>query len=206
MTSASSNKNLLVVMSGPSGVGKTSIRNGLLKACKGMVCSVSCTTRKPRGREVNGKDYYFLSESEFATRVKRGELLEHAVVHGCRYGTPRGMVEQALSSGKDVLLVIDVQGAEQVRARVRKEPDGGVLKRGFVDIFVMPPSMEELAQRLKGRREDPPEVVERRLANARQEMACSDRFKHRVVNENIEGTVNQLRQILDKERCAEANK
>ena len=202
MTSGDEKRNLLVVMSGPSGVGKTSIRDGLLKACKQMVVSVSCTTRKPRGREVNGKDYYFLAESEFEARVQRGELLEHAVVHGCRYGTPRGMVEQALSSGKDVLLVIDVQGAEQVRARVRKEPDGGILKRGFVDIFIMPPSMEELARRLKGRSEDPPEVVERRLANARQEMACSDKFKHRVVNNNIEGTVSQLRQILEAERRA----
>lgn len=200
MISPGAKKNLLVVMSGPSGVGKTSIRDGLLKACGNMVVSVSCTTREPRGSEVNGKDYCFLVAPEFEARVKRGELLEHAVVHGNSYGTPRDMVEKALSSGKDVLLVIDVQGAEQVRARVAKEPAGSMLKRGFTDIFIMPPSMEELARRLTGRGEDVPEVVERRLANARQEMACSEKFRHRVVNESLPETVKQVRQILEAER------
>ncbi len=195
-------RNLLIVMSGPSGVGKTTLRDALLKACGQMVVSISCTTRKPRGREVNGKDYYFVSQSEFEDRVKRGDLLEHAVVHGNSYGTPRGTVERALSSGKDVLLVIDVQGAEQVRTLVRKEPDGSILKRGFVDIFIEPPSMEALERRLAGRREDAPDVVERRLANARQEMACSNKFKHRVVNDKLDAAADRLRDIVESEKRA----
>ncbi len=190
---------LLLVVSAPSGAGKTTLCERLLAETPGMERSVSCTTRAPRGNEVDGKAYRFLSPAEFERRVAAGDFLEHAVVHGNRYGTLREPVEQALAAGRSVMLVIDVQGAAQVRQSARAA--GGLLRRSYVDIFVAPPSLETLRERLVRRNEDTPEVIDRRVRNAAQEMARRGEYRHLVVNDDIETAYRELRAIVNAERC-----
>lgn len=174
----------LVVLSGPSGVGKTTVGRALLKALPGLAPSVSATTRKPRPGEQDGRDYCFVDEAAF----QAGDFLEQAQVHGNRYGTPRAPVEALRKEGKDVLLVIDVQGARQVRAKI---PEA-------ILIFLEPPGWEELARRLKGRGTESPEALERRLEDARTELAEAGRYDHRVVNDRLEEAVGRIRKILER--------
>lgn len=192
-------RNLLVVVSAPSGAGKTTLCERLLANQPGMIRSVSCTTRAPRGQEREGRDYHFLSAGEFNRRVEAGQFLEHATVHGNQYGTLRSTVEEGLESGKDVLLVIDVQGAASVRRAVRE--GGGRLHHAFVDIFVSPPSLEVLRNRLLKRGEDGLEVIERRLANARGEIERSGEFRYHLVNDDLQVAASELCAIIQAEHA-----
>jgi guanylate kinase len=188
---------LLLVVSAPSGAGKTTLCNRLLAEHDCMTRSVSCTTRAPRGSEINGKDYHFLTAAEFDRRVSEGLFLEHAVVHGNQYGTLRSNVESVLKAGKDVLLVIDVQGAASVRRAAQSL--GGILGRAYVDIFISPPSIEALRDRLQKRGEDAADVIERRLVNARGEMDRGNEYQYRVVNDNLEQAFTELKAIIHAE-------
>ena len=191
---------LLLVVSAPSGAGKTKLCDRLLAEHPNMVRSISCTTRAPRGAEVDGRDYHFLSMEEFNRRVAAGLFLEHATVHGNQYGTLRSNVEDRLKAGRDVLLVIDVQGAAAVRQAAKSV--GGLLERSYVDVFVSPPSIEALRARLQKRGEDAPDVVERRLKNAQGEMARAGEYQHRVVNDQLDQAYGELRNIVQSEHEA----
>jgi guanylate kinase len=190
---------LLLVVSAPSGAGKTTLCDRLLADNPSMVYSISCTTRAPRGDERDGREYHFLSMDEFERRVARGEFIEHAVVHGNRYGTLRQTVEEALADGKDVLMDIDVQGA----ASIRKAAQGGagLLKNGYIDVFIAPPSLEALESRLTGRGEDAPEVIEQRLKNARVEMAQWRDYQYLVINDQLDRAYAELRAVVMAEHC-----
>ncbi len=189
-------KPLLIVMSAPSGAGKSTLCDLLLQEFPEITYSVSCTTREPRGMEEDGIDYFFLSRKEFEAYIEAGKLMEHAVVHGNLYGTPAEPVRSAFAEGQSILMDIDVAGAEQVREYVASLPEGDPLREGFVDIFIEPPSMEELRRRLFGRGEDAPEVIEVRLNNAEGEMARAHEFRYRIVNDELDLAYRRLRDIL----------
>lgn len=178
-----------IVLSAPSGAGKTTIAQALLKRRQDVGYSVSCTTRAPRPGEVDGVNYHFLSASEFEARVGRGEFAEWAEVHGNRYGTLRSTIEGVLGAGKHVLLAIDVQGARQV---VSAFPEA-------VTIFVVPPSMEILVARLEARRSDSPEALALRLRNARKELREADRYQHVVENDDLVTAVQRVESIIEQE-------
>jgi guanylate kinase len=180
------NNALLLVVSAPSGAGKSTLCNRLIEKFPGMTYSVSCTTRAPRGREENGVHYHFLSKEEFAARVARGEFLEHAEVHGNFYGTLKDTVRQSLSAGKDLIMDIDVQGAAQIRTACAALPADDPLRRSFVDVFIAPPSIEELRRRLCGRATDADEVIETRMRNAEEEMKEHNLYEHLLINDNLE--------------------
>ncbi len=189
-------KPLLIVMSAPSGAGKSTLCDLLLQEFPEITYSISCTTRAPRGQEEDGIDYFFLSKEAFEERIAKGQLLEHAVVHGNFYGTPAEPVRDAFAEGQSVLMDIDVVGAALVREYVDALPDGDPLKEGFVDIFIEPPSIEELRRRLVGRGEDAPETIEIRLKNAQGELDRADEFTYRVVNDELDLAYRRLRDIL----------
>ncbi len=183
----------LIVISGPSGAGKTSICKALLAQLPDTVWSVSVTTRPPRPGEVDGHSYRFVSRSEFEEKERAGEFLESAEYVGHRYGTPRGPVEQALREGKNVVLEIDVQGGMQV---ARKMPQS-------VRIFVLPPSAESLRARLEGRKTEAAEQLAKRLAEADGEIAMardSGCYTYFVVNDILDATVEQVKRIVEQER------
>ncbi len=189
-------KPLLIVMSAPSGAGKSTLCDLLLQEFPEISYSVSCTTRAPRGEEEDGQDYFFLSPAEFDRYVAEGRLLEHATVHGNRYGTPAAPVREAFAEGQSVLMDIDVAGAEQVRRYVATLPEDDPLRQGFVDIFIEPPDMEELRRRLEGRGEDSPETIALRLGNAQGEMARAGEYRYRVVNDDLQMAYRRLRDIV----------
>ena len=183
----------LIVISGPSGAGKTSICKALLEELPDTVWSVSVTTRPPRPGEVNGDSYQFVSRKDFEAKQAAGELLECAEYIGHHYGTPRQPVEKALAAGRNVVMEIDVQGGMQV---AEKMPDS-------VRIFVLPPNMESLRARLEGRRTEAAEQLAKRLAEADGEIAIardSGCYSHFVVNDVLETTVEQVKRIIEEER------
>lgn len=182
-------KGKLFVISGPSGAGKGTLRRELFKALPELVYSVSVTTRKPRAGEVDGVDYFFISQSDFERMRDNGELLEWAEVHGNLYGTPRGFVEEKLKEGKSVVLEIDVQGALQVK---RRFPEA-------ILIFILPPSAEELASRLKSRGTETPEELELRLKNASLEMGKRELYDYAIVNDEVKRASSELIDIIKKE-------
>ena len=188
---------LLIVVSSPSGGGKTTACEGLLKRDPRVRRSITCTTRAPRESEVNGRDYYFLSPEEFSKREQRGEFLETATVHGHRYGSLTGTIAAMLESGHDVLLAIDVQGAESVRGVAKLDK---TLARAHVDVFLMPPSFDVLEQRLRKRATDAAEVIARRLADAREEIKQAPRYQHVVTSGTIEQDIVNLKKIVEAER------
>ena len=175
----------LFIVSGPSGSGKSSLCAAWLKQAPNLQLSISCTTRKPRPGEVNGREYHFLSLPEFEKQKENGAFLESARVHGNYYGTREADVQAALDIGRDVLLEIDWQGAAQVAARMP----------GAARIFILPPSIEELRKRLIGRGQDDVEVVERRVAAAEAEMEHADEAQHQVVNVDFDKTLSELLKI-----------
>lgn len=178
-----------VVLSAPSGAGKTTIAQALLERRQDVGYSVSCTTRAPRPGEVDGVNYHFLDRAEFDARVSRGEFAEWAEVHGNRYGTLRSTIAKVLGAGKHVLLAIDVQGARQVVAAF---PEA-------VTIFVVPPSIEVLVERLKARRSESAEALALRLQNARMELREAERYQHVVENDDLASAVARVEAIIDEE-------
>jgi guanylate kinase len=172
----------ILVITGPSGVGKGTLIKGLLERVPGLELAVSATTRKPRESEVNGVDYHFLSEADFDRRVAAGEFLEHAEYAGNRYGTLKSELSRP---ARGIVLEIDVQGARQVRATL---PEAKL-------IFIEPPSFEDLESRLAGRASDQPEQIERRLAAARDELAAAGEFDHRIVNDELQRALQELSEL-----------
>ncbi len=191
---------LLMVVSAPSGAGKTTLCDRLVTEFDCITYSVSCTTRAPREGEIDGKSYYFLSQPEFDQRVEKGEFLEHALVHGNRYGTLKETVHEALEAGRDVLMDIDVQGAAQIRRFVQEGPDNEWIRDIYVDIFIAPPSMHDLQLRLWGRGKDEQEVIQRRLVRAQEELQCWRDYQYVIVNDRLDDSYHALRCILFAER------
>jgi len=177
----------VIVISAPSGGGKTTVVARLLRRSPRLSRSVSVTTRRPRAGERDGRDYVFVSLAAFARLRRAGALLEWARVHGAYYGTPKRGVAEALARGRDVVLSIDVQGARQVRR---------ALGRRAVLVFLLPPSMERLRQRLAGRRTESLAAIRRRLAEARREVACARWYDHVVVNDRLDQTVGRVAAIV----------
>ena len=180
------------VVSGPSGGGKTTVVNALLKRMPTLVRSVSVTTRRRRPSERNGLDYRFLSWQTFRRLRSRGALLEWATVHQAFYGTPRATVERALARGRDVILSIDVQGARQVRRRLGSRA---------VLVFLKPPSLSALRARLLKRRTETPQTLHKRLAVARRELSCVRWYDYAVVNRRVAEAAEQLKAIVLAERA-----
>lgn len=184
-------RGFLVVVSGPSGVGKTSFCSHLLETRSDSIRSVSATTRVIRPGEVDGRDYFFYGEDAFKARADAGDFIEFADVHGHRYGTPRRFVDEQVAAGRIVLLNIDVQGGLQVKQRY---PDG-------VFIFVWPPSLDALAVRLRSRAQDDAEEIERRLANAPGELAQYREYDYLVINEDLPAALARVSAIVEAERA-----
>ncbi len=184
-------RGLMLVLSSPSGAGKTTITRGLLERDEGISMSVSVTTRPKRPDEVAGVDYYFVDPTDFNLMMNRDELLEYAKVFGHYYGTPRGPVEQALSAGRDVLFDIDWQGTQQLAQNAPKD---------LVSVFILPPSTAELEQRLRTRAQDSAEVVAQRMAQAADEMSHWPEYDYIVVNREVDESVAAVEAILVAER------
>lgn len=187
---------LLLVISAPSGAGKTTLCQRLMADFPDMAYSVSCTTRPPRASEVSGKSYHFLPEAEFLSRVEGGEFLEHAEVYGHHYGTLKATVLEGLRAGRDVLMDLDLQGARSLREYVRGAAPGDPLRRGHVDIFIGPPSIEVLERRLRDRGEDDAATIQRRLNEARDEIAHWQEYQYAVVNDRLDESYDALRSIV----------
>lgn len=184
---------LLVVLSGPSGVGKDSILDRLEQLGQPFHYTITATTRARRETEIEGEDYYFVSRTWFESAVQRADLLEHACVYGSLYGVPKAPVVEALAQGRDVIMRTNVQGARSIRTQAP----------GAVLIFVMPPSLERLEERLRGRQTDSPTEIARRLGTVREELEAVDAFDYVVVNEEgqLDRCVGSILAIVEAEKC-----
>jgi len=182
---------VLLVLSSPSGAGKTTLSRALLDGDPGIRLSISVTTRKPRPGEIDGQDYVFVDEARFAAMRDGGDLLEWALVFGNAYGTPRAPVEAAIARGEDVLFDIDWQGAQQLAEKMAGD---------LVRVFILPPSGTVLETRLKGRAQDPPEVVAKRMAEAANEISHWAEYDYVLVNADLKTSVAGLNAILTAER------
>jgi guanylate kinase len=180
----------LTVLSGPSGVGKSTVVAELRRRSPEVWISVSVTTRRPRPGEVNGREYHFVDDREFDRMVAAGELLEWAEFAGNKYGTPREPVERRLEQGLPTLLELDLAGARQVRE---------VMKDDALLVFLKPPSWEELVRRLTRRGTEPPDIVERRLAVAKEELAAADEFDVTLVNTSVEDVCRQMVTLINSD-------
>jgi guanylate kinase len=184
-------RGLMLVLSSPSGAGKTTISRMLLQDDGNISLSVSVTTRPKRPGEVDGVDYFFIDPDEFGLMLNRQELLEHAKVFDHYYGTPRAAVEEALAAGRDILFDIDWQGEQQLKQEARND---------LASVFILPPSTEELARRLQNRASDPPDVVAARMAKAPDEISHWPEYDYIIVNYDIDDSVAKVRAILAAER------
>jgi guanylate kinase len=182
---------LLFVVTAPSGAGKSSLIKGLLAADRAVVLSVSYTTRPPRPGEADGREYHFVDADRFEAMLERGGFLESAEVHGHRYGTSQEAIEQTRAGGRDLVLEIDWQGAQQVR---RLHPDA-------IGIFILPPSMAELERRLRARAQDADAVIQRRLHNAAEEITHAVEFKYAIINNDFDQALLDLQSIVRAERA-----
>ncbi|MEW5784997.1 MAG: guanylate kinase [Bacillota bacterium] len=182
---------LLVILSGPSGVGKGTVCRSLTSLQPRLNLSISATTRSPRSGEADGREYYFMTKARFTELAESGAFLEWAIVHGHYYGTLKAKALEAIAAGGDLLLEIDIQGAAQVR---RQLP-------GAVSIFLAPPSMEVLEQRIAGRGTEEASVIRQRLAVAHREMAVYDSYDYLVVNDRVETAAAALSAIINAEKC-----
>ena len=199
MSSAVSSTPLLVVITAPSGAGKSTLCDNIRSALPGVSRVVTCTTREPRSGEVDGVDYYFLSEEEFLARVDSGEFLENALVHGSHYGVLKSELRAKLASGGDVLLNIDVQGAATIHERAATDP---VLSRSLVTVFLCPLSLKELELRLRGRCTDTDEAIVKRLAIAKNEIAQAEKFDYTLTSQTREADARRLHGIIESVRLA----
>jgi guanylate kinase len=181
----------MLVLSSPSGAGKTTLSRMLLKADRGVELSVSVTTRQKRRGEINGRDYHFIDRPRFDSMVKSGDLLEWAEVFNHCYGTPRQPVEKALRAGRDVLFDIDWQGTQQLSEKARDD---------LVSVFILPPSVIELERRLKRRAQDSKDVIKSRMAKAAEEMSHWPEYDYVVVNRDIDEAFGEVKAILGAER------
>ena len=181
---------LLFVITAPSGAGKTSLIDAVMKADPTLKLSVSYTTRAPRRGEKNGVEYHFVEDERFLAMKERGEFLEDARVHGFRYGTSKKVITDALARGEDLILEIDWQGARQVRA----------LYPSCVGIFILPPSVEELERRMRSRGQDAEDVIRRRVDAARDELSHAGEFKYAIINKDFDTARQELAEIIQKER------
>jgi guanylate kinase len=190
-TSAIQRRGLMLVLSSPSGAGKTTLSRQLLDNDKQIQLSVSCTTRQKRPGERDGVDYRFVDTATFRGMIERKEFLEYAEVFGNYYGTPKAPVDEALNAGRDVLFDIDWQGAQQLRGKGQAD---------LVTVFILPPSTRDLEKRLLTRAQDPKEIVAQRMAKAADEMSHWDAYDYVVVNRDIATSLNNLKAILTAER------
>ncbi|HEX4927100.1 MAG TPA: guanylate kinase [Burkholderiales bacterium] len=180
----------LFVITAPSGAGKTSLIDAVMRADPTLKISVSYTTRSPRPGEKDGVDYHFVDRAAFESMQRRGEFLESAEVHGNHYGTSRKVILDAIARGDDLILEIDWQGAQQVRR----------LYPGCIGIFILPPSVEELERRMRSRGQDSEPVIRQRLQNAREELAHAGEFEYVIINRDFETARQELADIIRKER------
>lgn len=188
---------LLIVISAPSGGGKTTLCNQLLAARPDMTRAITCTTREPRAGEQDGVDYYFLDAAAFLKRVQAGNFLEHATVHGHSYGTLKSEVLGKLRSGQDVLLNVDVQGASTVRQRATADPE---IQRALVSVFLTPLSMAILEERLRRRATDPDAVIQKRLSVARSEIAQWKHFDYLLISRSVAEDLARMQAIVEAEK------
>lgn len=184
-------RGIIFVVSAPSGTGKTTLCKRLIEEDEEIVFSVSYTTRAPREGEIDGKDYFFVSEKEFRRMIEKGEFAEYAVVYGNYYGTSKRFLEERVERGIDVLLDIDTQGAEKIFSIY---PDA-------VGIFIFPPSIDELRKRLVQRGTDPDEVIERRIKEAKKEIEKAYMYHYWIVNDDLNKAFEKLKSIVTAERC-----
>ncbi len=184
-------RGFMLVLSSPSGAGKTTLSRRVLEQNSDFVMSVSATTRAPRQGEVHGKDYYFVSPEEFEGMVQRGDFFEHATVFSHRYGSPHDPVMKALDAGKSVLFDIDWQGTQAISQRARDD---------LVTVFILPPSMDDLAKRLKSRAQDSAEVVAARMAKAEGEISHWSEYDYVLVNDDVDACARALQHIIESER------
>lgn len=194
--SSSVHKPLVYIISAPSGSGKSTLVNELLKSVSDLEFSISYTTRAPRGSETNGRQYYFVTRSEFEKMIRDDEFLEHAEVFGNYYGTARRFLHDAEQHKRDLLLDIDVQGAAQIQ---KKLPNA-------TSIFILPPDRQTLEERLRKRSEDREEVIQRRLVDARREIENYDRYTFILINDHLEDSIDLLQAIVRSERLLRAGK
>jgi len=184
-------RGLMLVLSSPSGAGKTTIARRLLASEPNLVMSVSATTRQARPGEIEGSDYFFTDKIEFNLMVNRSEMLEHAKVFDNYYGTPSGPVNEALQDGRDVLFDIDWQGTQQLAQNARTD---------LVSVFVLPPTTAELERRLRARAQDPEEIVASRMAKASDEMSHWAEYDYIIINDDVDASVSNVQAILRAER------
>ncbi len=185
-------RGMMFVLSSPSGAGKTSLSRALIENDSKLTLSISATTRAKRPGELDGKDYFFLSESDFLDKVSSGQFLEYAKVFGYHYGTPAGFVQENLDAGKDVIFDIDWQGNQRLRKRCSDD---------LVSVFILPPSMQELETRLRNRAQDNEETVLRRMTKAAGEISHWDEYDYIIINNNFERSLQILQSIITAERC-----
>ena len=188
---------LFIVLSAPSGTGKTTLCDLLLQHYPELCYSISCTTREPRLNEEDGEDYHFLSTNTFKRMIAEEKFLEHALVHDNYYGTLKEPIYEVLREGQCMLLDIDVEGAGQVRDFVRTLPAGDPLRDGFIDIFISPPSLAELKDRLELRATDSQEVIDKRLRNAEKEMTRANEYMCQVTNDDLDTAFRRLCDIIN---------
>ena len=191
MNISNKNKGVMLVLSSPSGAGKSSICKSLISLDKNLSLSVSTTTRKKRPNEKSGEDYFFVSIDEFKSMLNKNHFLEHANVFGNYYGTNKSIVESRINSGKDLIFDIDWQGAQQLREKMRED---------IVSVFILPPSKQELERRLKSRGEDSDEVVKKRMDGASAEITHWAEYDYVVINKNLNDSVKAVLGILKAER------
>ena len=192
---------LLILVSAPSGGGKTTLCHQLLAARPDMTRAITCTTRAPRPGEKDGADYYFFDEAEFRRRLRIGEFIEHATVFGWSYGILRSELVNKLRSGRDVLLNVDVQGAATIRKQAQREPE---LKRVLVTVFLTPPSIKVLQERLQKRASETPKEIQKRLGIARQEIAQWKNFDYLLISLSVQEDLRRMLAIVEAEKMRAA--
>lgn len=196
-TKEKAKKGLLAVISGPSGVGKSTVVRRLIKIGHKLKLSISASTRKPRPTEEHGKDYYFISDQDFNAKVKRGEFLEFANVHGAYYGTPKKYIGEMLGKGDTVILEVDVQGAASIKEAISS---GAIKSANIVFIFLIPPSVDILAFRLRRRKTEKKEEMNWRLRAAIAELQVMEKYDYIVVNDKVESAADKINAIIKVEK------